>query len=64
MEGIKEIKEMNFELGLSGSYSSFKNFLSILERSSKLIEIEKISFSVGEKEKPWDFNLGIKVYSY
>lgn len=63
-EGGQEIKEVHFDMNFSGSYSSFKNFLPVLEKSSKLIEIEKISFSVSEMEKPWDFSLGIKFYSY
>ncbi len=59
-----ELKEYNLGLSVFGSYSSFKSFLSALERSSRLIEVENISFSSPEKEKPSDFNIGIKVYSY
>jgi len=60
-----KIKEFRLSLGFSGSYSAFKNFLSSLEKSARLIEVENISFSspLGE-EKPFDFSLGIKVYSY
>ncbi|PIS39508.1 MAG: hypothetical protein COT33_01570 [Candidatus Nealsonbacteria bacterium CG08_land_8_20_14_0_20_38_20] len=58
------IKEFSLALILSGSYSAFKDFLFVLERSSRLIEIESISFSSPEEGKPSDFNLGAKVYSY
>lgn len=58
------IKEFSLSLGLSGSYSAFKDFLFVLERSSRLIELENVSFSSPEQGKPSDFNLGIKVYSY
>jgi Tfp pilus assembly protein PilO len=58
------IKEFSLAMNISGSYNSFKNFLSILEKSSRLFEIEKISFSSPEKEKPLDFTIGIKFYSY
>lgn len=61
LEGIKE-SELSFVV--SGVYSSFKNFLSVLEKSSRLIEAESISFSSSEKEGPQDFSLKIKVYSY
>ena len=60
-----EIKEINLNLGASGSYSSFKNFLSTLEKSARLIEIENISFSAPEeKESSFSFDLKIKVRSY
>ena len=59
-KGLKEIR-VNFIL--IGNYSDFKNFLSILEKSARLIEIENISFSSPE-EGPFTFNLTIKVYSY
>ncbi|MBU4299403.1 type 4a pilus biogenesis protein PilO [Patescibacteria group bacterium] len=58
------IKELPLALVLSGSYSAFKDFLFVLERSSRLIELENVSFSSPEEGKPSDFNLGIKVYSY
>lgn len=59
-----EIKELHFSLNVSGSFDSLKNLLSVFERSSKLIEIEKISFSASEKGELTDFNIGIKVCSY
>lgn len=58
------IKETELSLILSGSYSSFKNFLSVLEKTSRLIEIKSISFSSPEKENPFNFNLKTMVYSY
>ena len=58
------IKETELTLLVSGNYSSFKNFLSILEKTSRLIEVESISFSGAEKETSLNFNLKIKVYSY
>jgi len=59
-KGLKEIR-VNFIL--IGNYSDFKNFLSILEKSARLIEVGNISFSSPE-EGPFTFNLTIKVYSY
>jgi len=61
----EKIKEFHLSLELSGSYSAFKNFLSDLEKSARLIEVENISFSSPqEEEKPFSFSIGIKVYSY
>ena len=60
---VKETRETPLSLVLSGSYLAFKNFLSTLEKSARLIETESISFASAE-EGPFDFNLRIKVYSY
>jgi len=62
----EKIKETRISLVLVGSYSDFKNFLSVLEKSARLIEVENLSFFIKEiKEKgPIDFNLATKVYSY
>lgn len=58
------IRETDLSLMMSGSYSSFKNFLSILEKTSRLVEIKSISFSGEGKEAPFTFNLKTTVYSY
>ncbi len=60
------LKETRTTINLEGDYSALKNFLSALEKSARLIEVENISFSTPqEKEKnPFEFNLKIKVYSY
>jgi Tfp pilus assembly protein PilO len=62
-EDIPEIQEIRFSIVLSGSYSSFKSFLSSLETSARMIEVENISFA-SEGEEPFNFNLKLKVYSY
>jgi len=64
-EGLSpEIREVGINLAVAGSYSSFKNFLSTLEKTARMIELESISFSTLEEAGPIDFNLRIKVYSY
>lgn len=59
-----EVKEFHLDLGLSGSYSALKDFLSVLEKNARLIGVENISFSFPGKEKPFNFLIKIKVYSY
>ncbi|MDI6591445.1 MAG: type 4a pilus biogenesis protein PilO [Patescibacteria group bacterium] len=59
----EKIKEHSLPLALSGSYSSFKSFLSSLEKTARLIEIESLSFSSLEGP-PFNFNLKIKFHSY
>jgi Tfp pilus assembly protein PilO len=46
-EGIGELR---IQISLSGFYESFKNFLRKIERSARLIEVEKTSLSVGGEE--------------
>jgi len=63
------IKENYIRFVVSGSYSSFKNFLSVLEKSARIIQIESISFrssgtSSQKGEMPISFNVTIKVNSY
>lgn len=59
----KNIKVTRIKLSLGGSYASLKNFLSVIEKSARLIEIDNISFSSPTKES-FDFNVEIKVHSY
>lgn len=62
-EGPK-IKENYLSFSLSGSYNAFKNFLSVLQKSSRIIGVESINFSLPKEEEIFSFNLKIKVYSY
>jgi len=60
----KRIKETRVSLILNGEYQSFKKFISILENSARLIEIEKIYFSSPEKGNIFEFDIDVKIYSY
>jgi Tfp pilus assembly protein PilO len=61
-----EVRETKVALELMGNYPSLKNFLQVVEKSGRLIEIDSISLSVPEAEKPdlFTFDIIIKVYSY
>jgi Tfp pilus assembly protein PilO len=59
------IQKHTFPVSFSGSYFALKNFLSVLEKSARLFEIESISFSSPrEKEESFIFNLTISLHSY
>ena len=60
-EGIQEVR---VDLKVVGLYSSFKSFISVLEKSARMIEIESFSFSTPEKGEIFNFILTIKAYSY
>jgi len=59
-EGLRETR---LNLLLIGSYTSFKNFLSVLEYSSRLIETESLTFSSSEAGLI-NVKIRIKVNSY
>ena len=59
-----EIQETAFNIVVAGSYSAFKNFLRILEKSARMIGVESVSFSSPEEEISFTFNLRLKIYSY
>jgi len=58
-----EIKENYLALTLTGTLSSFKNFLQNIEKSSRLIEVENILLPETAKELP-EITILIKVHSY
>ncbi len=59
-----EIKTSKVNLFLKGDYSDFKDFLSIIESSARLIEVDNISFSYSEGKKLFNFNIITGVHSY
>lgn len=59
-----EVKNYSLNLTLSGSLASFENFLKILEKSSRIIDVESFSFSIAKIGNIHNFTISIKVYSY
>lgn len=63
------IQNMPFEISFSGSYSSFKNFLSSIYQNSRLIEVSSIKFSSPEKTEKekgnlFTFDLELQPHAY
>jgi Tfp pilus assembly protein PilO len=67
---ISKVREMKLSFTVTGSFPSFRNFLSVLESSARLIQIENISFnSTGERASMGEraatpFEFKIKIPSY
>jgi len=55
-------KKMSFSLDLSGSYLSFKNYLSDIYNNSRLFEVESITFSTPKENGLFSFKISIAVY--
>lgn len=60
----EKIRTNRISLSLIGSYFDFKNFLSIIEKSARLIEVDNISFSHPTKRELVDFKISTRVHSY
>ena len=58
------IKDTLVDLVLKGTYFDFKNFLSLVEKSARLIEVNNTSFEASESGDLLTFELSIKVHSY
>ncbi len=59
----QKVRASRINLVISGEYLALKSFLAIVEKSSRLIEIEDISFqSPNEQGDPFRFNISTKVY--
>ncbi|MFH1714313.1 MAG: type 4a pilus biogenesis protein PilO [Candidatus Nealsonbacteria bacterium] len=58
------IRESKFSIDVTGYYQNFKNLLSVLEKSSRIIEIERVSFSSPGEEELSSFNMNLKTFSY
>lgn len=59
------IQKMPFSISVSGSYLAFKNFLSVVYRNTRLIEVNSISFSSPEEgEDLFTFNLALRTHAY
>ncbi len=56
------IKQTIFNISVSGSYQSFKQFLSYLEKSAKFFGIQNIAFS--SDEEPFNFDIKVRTFSY
>ncbi len=57
-------KETYFNLNVGGTLPSFENFLNVIEKSSRIIEVESIFLKKETREEIIEFNLSLKVYSY
>ena len=59
---VQETKALPFSIQIAGSYEVLKKFLTGLERNLRLIDVENISFSAGEKGDIADVSIKAKTY--
>ncbi len=59
---FSDLKEITFNIKISGSYSSVKSFILTLERTARLIEIESISLSP-TGDGSFGFSFKLKTFS-
>lgn len=58
------VNEISFYISVSGTYFAFKNFLSTVYRSSRIIEIDNINFFYPGEDNLFSFDLSLTSYSY
>lgn len=63
-EDSEELKKRTFSVSVSGNYEDFRSFISSLENSAKIIEVEKFGFSDLSEEESSDFDLTISTHTY
>jgi len=64
LKGRPKVQEHSFSITVTGSYPSLKNFISVLEKSFRFINVSSISFSSGPQKGVFNFHLSLKVCSY
>lgn len=57
----EKINSIPINMKLSGSYSSFVAFLDSLEKSLRLVDVEKIDFASGDVDL-YEYNIAAKIY--
>lgn len=56
------LKEFPLHLTVSGTYDAFKTFLADLEKNTRLIDVQEVSFTAPGKTNISDFNIKAKTY--
>lgn len=68
----ESVKEIPFNIAVSGSYSAFKSFLRAIYSNARIIDIDSIGFSSPAKDEEeggggsdlFSFNISLKTYSH
>lgn len=60
----KGVNVTRLNIQLDGSYVGLKEFISNIEKSARLIEVNNITFSYPEDEELFSFNINMTIYSY
>jgi len=68
------IRDIVFNLNISGTYGNFKNFLATLDQSARLFEVNSVSFNtpailqtgrqVNPQSKTYNFDIEIQTHAY
>jgi Tfp pilus assembly protein PilO len=59
-----EIETTRINLDIEGDYIDLKEFLTIIEKSARFIETNKVGFSFPEEEDVFNFAVTLTVYHY
>jgi len=62
--GAWKIRSFVFNAEVSGSYSSFKDFIKAIYMNSRMVEVDSITFASADKEGKYDFDLELNANYY
>lgn len=51
-------------ISVSGSYSALKNFLNVIYKNSRMIEVDTLGFGSPEKGDQFEFRVGLRTHYY
>lgn len=58
-----ELGSLTINFSVAGSYASFSNFVKAVEKSLRVIEIQKVSFSASDpKSQNYQYTVSVKTY--
>lgn len=60
----EKVSDFPFQISVSGTYASFRNFLALLEVSQRLMEIDQLSFDAGEVGAKESYEFNLKAHAY
>ena len=62
-QGNSELGTLTINFSVAGSYASFTNFVRTIEKSLRMIEIQKVSFSASDpKSQNYQYSVAVKTY--
>ena len=64
VKDANQVKTVDINLQLSGSYAGFKEFLARTLKSARILRVQSVSFSSPKTVGKFDFTLRVHAYSY
>lgn len=57
-----ELGTLKITFSLSGPYSGFTSFISTMEKSLRIVDVEKVTFTALDEKQNYQYTVGVKTY--